>query len=232
MVHVGKHAEIQTCLEMDDQDLIIGCESWLDFLVNSSGKFPSTYNVFRKDRPPNKKGCLMVGVLIAVKNNIICFQRLDLDTNCEIIWIEIKITGTKPILVGSYYRPPSSDRDYLNSLRDSLAKINPDNFSNIWLGGDFNLGDIVWETQSVRKGAQKPTLCRDLINISNDYGLDQVVTKPTKGKNTLDLFFIKNPSLVVKSTTIPGISDHDSISLILGDSKPYFAKQKPRSVPV
>ena len=180
---VGKHAEIQTCLEMDDPDLIIGCQSWLDFSVNSSEKFPSTYNVFRKDRPPNKKGCLMVGVLIAIKNNIICFQKLDLDTNCEIIWIEIKINYWNQTNFSRFLlSPPSSDRDYLNSLRDSLAKINPDNFSNIWLGGDFNLGEIVWETQSVHKGAQKPTLCQDLINISNDYGLDQSLQNPLEGR--------------------------------------------------
>jgi hypothetical protein len=111
-----------------------------------------------------------------------------------------------------------------------LAEINPDNFSNIWLAGDFNLGDIVWETHSVRPGSPKPTLCRDLIDISNDNGLEQVVTKPTRGENTLDLFFVKNPSLVTKSDTIPGISDHDGIPILLVDSKPSKSKQKPRKV--
>ena len=34
--------------------------------------------------------------------NIICHHRSDLDSDSEILWIEINIMGTKPILVGSF----------------------------------------------------------------------------------------------------------------------------------
>ncbi len=104
------------------------------------------------------------------------------------------------------------------------------NYSNLWLAGDFNLGDIIWESQSVRQGAPKPSLCRDLIDISNDYGLEQLVELPTRGDNVLDLFFTSNPSLVSKSTVMPGISDHDGIPMLIVDSKPITTKQKPRKV--
>jgi hypothetical protein len=103
-------------------------------------------------------------------------------------------------------------------------------YSNIWLAGDFNSGDILWENQSVRQGAQKPNLCKELIDISNDFGLEQVVVEPTRGDNILELFFVKNPSLVIKSTTIPGISDHDGIPSVLINSKPVTTKQKPRKI--
>ncbi|XP_072021949.1 uncharacterized protein [Amphiura filiformis] len=157
-------------------------------------------------------------------------QRHDLDTDCELVWIELSVVGSKPILVGSFYRPPSSPIEDLNMLRTSLARVKVDNYSNVWLGGDFNLGDIIWETQSVRPGSQKGPMCRDLIDIANDCGFEQVVEGPTRGKNTLDLLFVKNPSLVVKSGLLPGISDHDGIPVVSIHSKPSTVKQKPRKI--
>ena len=136
----------------------------------------------------------------------------------------------KRVLIGSYYCPPSSDRDYLINLRDSLDKIQNPTSYNIWIGGDFNLGDIVWENQSVNAGAPKLTLCRDLINLSNDFGLDQFVTEPTCGKRILDLFFTTNPTLVTKSVVLPGISDHNGIPKIEINCKTTSTKQKPRKV--
>ena len=171
----------------------------------------------------------MVFVLLS-KVTSICHHRSDLDSDSEILWIEINITGTKPILVGSFYRPPNSDRDYLGNLRISLEKISQSKFSNIWLAGDFNCGDIVWETQSVLPGSNKAAICRDLIDITNDYGFEQIVEGPTRGKKTLELFFITNPTLVVKSSLLPGISDHDGIPVLLLNSKPSTTKQKPRKV--
>ena len=73
-------------------------------------------------------------------------------------------------------------------------------------------------------------MCRELINIANDHGLEQIVDKPTRKDRILDLFFIRNSSLVIKTTALPGISNHDGIPLILLNTKPYQNKQKPRKV--
>ena len=59
-----------TCIEMDDSDVIVGTETWLKDLVNSSEILPSNYTVYRKDRPVSAKGFAHCGVLIAVKNNL------------------------------------------------------------------------------------------------------------------------------------------------------------------
>jgi hypothetical protein len=160
-----KTAELHTCLEMDDPDVLIGSETWLDNSVHNNEIFPSNYTIFRKDRPPNEKGLTYGGVLIAVKSKFICAQRHDLDTNCEVLWVEMSVVRSKPILIGSFYWPPKTKKEYLNMIKLSLDKINVDHYSNIWLGGDFNLGEIVWETQSVRPLAKKGPLCRDLIYI-------------------------------------------------------------------
>ena len=60
--------------------------------------------------------------------------------------------------------------------------------------------------------------------------MEQVVLELTRGKNTLDLFFTTNPTLVEKVTLTPGMSDHDSIPLVIINCKPKFIKQKPRRI--
>ena len=47
----------------------------------------------------------------------------------------------------------------------------------------------------------------------NDHNLEQVVHIPTRQENTLDLFYINQPSLVQNTKTLPalGISDHDIV---------------------
>jgi hypothetical protein len=73
----------------------------------------------------------------------------DLDTECEIKWIEIRPNDKDQILIGSFYRPPDSDEKAIQELGKSLSKIKSDKRyrnAKIFLGGDFNLGDINWAT--------------------------------------------------------------------------------------
>ena len=94
------------------------------------------------------------------------------------------------MLVDAFYWPPSSDLAYLSFLRESLSKIKRHQHKCIWLAGDFNLGDIVWSSQSVIPGSPKVNISKELINIAADFGLEQVVDKPTRGNRLLDLFFL------------------------------------------
>ena len=49
------------------------------------------------------------GVLIAVNNTFIASPVTNLDTDCEITWSRIELANNKPLLIGSFYRSPSSD---------------------------------------------------------------------------------------------------------------------------
>ena len=102
----GKTAGLHNSLDMDNPDIVIGTETWINTSILSNKLFPDSYTVYRKDRPPNKKGISYGGVLIAVRNNFTSVQKHNLDTDCEILWCEIRISGSKPVLIGSYYRPP------------------------------------------------------------------------------------------------------------------------------
>ena len=46
-----------------------------------------------------------------------------------------------------------------------------------------------------------------------------MVDKPTRVNNVLDLFLTTHPSLVEKSTVLPGLSDHDGIPFIVVNTK-------------
>ena len=58
-----------------------------------------------------------------------------------------------------------------------------------------------------------------MVDVALDYGLQQLVDKPTRGENILDLFFTNSDSLVQHVNVKPGISGHDYVE-IMCDIKP------------
>ncbi|CAG2216016.1 unnamed protein product [Mytilus edulis] len=124
-----------------------------------------------------------------------------------------------------------NDTEYHAHLHTSLSGI-PEG-AHVWLGGDFNLGDINWEDESVKQYAAKSGPSHQLLNISKDPFLNQVVVEPTRTtdtcENILDLFFTNNSSLVNKVHVIPGISDHETV-YIESSLRPIKTKLPPREV--
>ena len=58
------------------------------------------------------------------------------------------------------------------------------NGAHLWIGGDFNLGDINWEKETVNEYATNGTQCNQLLTITKDTFLDQVVQEPTRVTET------------------------------------------------
>lgn len=87
-----------------------------------------------------------------------------------------------------------------------------------WLGGDFNLSGINWETSSIRPKASNTKQCKQLLDISYDQALEQMVSKHTyiteSSQSTLDLFFANSITLINKVEVIPGISDHEEVYVV------------------
>jgi hypothetical protein len=226
----NKVGELAICLNSYKPDILVGTESWLSEDTGNSEIFPPDYNVIRKDRPPNRRDQSHGGIFIAVRKDLIVSHRSDLDEDCEILWIQLELVGAKQIVLGAFYRPPDSGPDVLDKLRSSLSKIDMNKCSNIWLAGDFNLSHVDWESQQTITDCPKPGLCRQFISIANDFHLDQMVRKPTRGPNILDLFLTSNSSLVDHSDVLPGMSDHDGIPFVSLNTKPKINKSKPRKV--
>ena len=82
--------------------------------------------------------------------------------------------------------------------------------SIFWLGGDFNLPDIDWPSNSIC-GHQYPAAINELyLQMSFNLGLTQHVLTPTRLDNILDLFCTNFDFYIKKVTVIPGVSDHEA----------------------
>ena len=85
---------------------------------------------------------------------------------------------------------------------------------DVWVLGDLSFPDISWSEEhvpSVEPGCSFPKLYEDFNNTLEDCNLVQMVSQPTRGENTLDLFLTSNYTLVNNVDVKPGISDHDLV---------------------
>ena len=65
--------------------------------------FPKNYTVFGKDC--NVDGG---GVFVATSDRIISYEIPDLDTDCEMIWTGLHFSGSLPLYLASFYKPPNT----------------------------------------------------------------------------------------------------------------------------
>ena len=126
-------------------DIIIGTESWLTHEHSNNEYFPTeSYQVERRDRPNDPHG----GVFIAAKKDLVLVRESNLETECELLWCNIHITGCKTLHIGAYYRPHVGDENSLQELDKSLSLINPAH--DILLGGDFNFPGWDWKNKNLQ----------------------------------------------------------------------------------
>ena len=208
----NKKTELDLLLDTTKPDVIIGTETWLDSSISSSEYFPaSRYNVYRRDRPPNSKGQSHGGVLIAINSEFDSTEVNSLQTDCEIVWVELTIQNSRKLLLSSFYRPQPNDDVSLEKLNQSLKRLNPNSKSIIIVSGDFNLGHIDWTSSSIIPGKPNVKQHQEILDIIADHSLTQIVDKPTRNDKTLDLIITNYPSIVDNFETIPpiGEADHD-----------------------
>ena len=183
-------------------------------IQSSSGEiFPGNFSVIRKDRADGRASG---GVFIGFKNDLVLTHRPDLDAECEVVWAQLQIQGAKSIFIGSFYRPPNGANG-LDELNLSISKIFKNNVSpNIWLGGDFNLGDINWSCNNIHKYATNGPLCEQLLGMTTEYNLTQMISEPTHhtedSDSLLDLFL---PPVLRLSITLFTDRDWDYASMML-----------------
>lgn len=205
---VDKKLEYENMVTSTNPDIIIGTESWLKpkHFDNEIFHPDLGYTPYRRDRKKQAGG----GVFIAVKNCIIAQEATNLQTDCENIWVKIEMQGSKPLLVGSYYKPKENDPYSLDEFNKSLSMATKSN-ATVWVGGDFNMPKLDWSNITPTSDCKLQSHYRDFINILFDNNLTQVVKDPTRENHILDLFLTNNPSIVNRANVIPGISDHDAV---------------------
>ena len=83
----------------------------------------------------------------------------------------------------------------------------------IWITGDMNLPNINWNLNSVTGNSYLQYISNSLIDEFNSGGFIRMVELPTRGNNILDQFATNRPSMVQHIEVIPGISDHEIVSV-------------------
>jgi hypothetical protein len=185
-------------------DLIAITETWIN---TKSGDFLGEYvingyKMIAKDRSNRRGG----GVLLYVRDHIL-YKKIDIGNeidNIDKVGIEIKNDENKKIIIALYYRPPAqSDETDRQIIRD-FEQLN-EQCSDLIILGDFNLPCRKWgERYQSNTGKM-------LYEYINDSGLEQLITKPTRKNNILDLIITSDNNLISAIQFGELFSDHCTI---------------------
>ena len=80
--------------------------------------------------------------MLYVHKNISFIVRTNLAPDMELVWIEIKRSKWKPLVIVSIYKPPDFDTaHFINSLNGGFAKIDSEQCSIVLLD-NFNIDQL------------------------------------------------------------------------------------------
>ena len=204
--------EVREVVHYADFDLVCITETWLKDHIDNNIVAISGYNVIRRDRTEAVHG----GVCLYIKESI-QFKIIEdiMDRKFEVVWTQIRPSrlprGITSIIVGVVYHSPSAaDPPMLDYLYNCLSLVEA-RFPGcgIILLGDFN-----------------NTLLKKSSRLSNGFNLKQIVTFPTRGRNTLDPVLTNVKEFYAPPIQRPalGLSDHFSVEV-----QPLVRSQQPRT---
>ena len=207
-------------LEYTDPDIILAIQTRLYPAMTEREILPDNYRfVARKDRKSDSHG----GVAIIVKAEFDAVE-IELITKTEFVAASYVYKNLKkqPMIVGSVYKPTDNNFEYTEDLRKALSYVSCTyKNSTIWIGGDFNLPDIDWETNSIVSHNYLIPINKSILDFIHALGAEQMVDFPSRKDNILDIFVTNRPSLENKCNPING--DHD---IVLVDANIVPSRQK------
>lgn len=184
--------------ELSAFDILTFSETWLNDSISSDELFlPSFHSPERRDRPSDSHG----GVMVYIKNNLAYKRRNDLELNgIECIWVELTLRNRK-LLIGTFYKPPSSGTMYSNMIENSVSLAVDTCIKDIIITGDFNVN--VLNTSSSKY----------IVSLCQQFNLSQTIREPTHYTETshslIDLLLLSNESSLVKSGVADPFLDQD-----------------------
>ncbi|MGY8822307.1 MAG: reverse transcriptase domain-containing protein, partial [Pseudomonadales bacterium] len=192
-------------------------ESKLDASISDEEVKLEGYELLRTDR--NRKGG---GVACYVRDNI-CYTRITgIFNDIEYVAVKLLLPKTKPILVGTFYRPPNQI-NFLEKLNENFESLGTENVETFLLG-DFNInlfqnGRYMFNSNKNRLVSTDNSisgLFKKYKEFCTSYGLNQLIVTPTRiacqSSSLIDHILTNSPNTVVKSGVIEvGLSDHQLI---------------------
>lgn len=149
-------------------------------------------------------------MLIAVKKCISSFH-ITTSFNIEATFVCVTSSCTKTI-IGVCYRPPNYTGMFCHELHSLLLEINERYLrSHVLVYGDFNFPNIDWFSLTTSGSSE----ARDFLDLCLNHNFTQVVDKPTREDNILDLILTTSPDLVTSISQSKGFSDHNLLTVEL-----------------
>lgn len=184
-------------------------ETHLDSTFEDTSVMIEGYNIYRKDRNAHGGGiCIYVQSHLPVKIKVDLMQ-----SDIEVLWLQVQLKHLKPILIGCGYRPPSAHYRYLDKMCELLDSACSTN-NELYFMADMN---VDWKSLSC-------PLRRKLTDTCAVSGLSQVIDRPTrisfnnKGEKVatcIDHLYLNTPEVCSKALSVPvGCSDHNLITIV------------------
>ena len=209
---VSKLLFVYDLLHNDNPDVLCISESWLCKDVSDAEIQMPGYVTLRKDRNLEYFDNLYTqesrgGVMAYVKCDLHPIVSDMNDTPSEFLWFNISPSVASDLLVGVCYRSELAGEQCVNTICDSLDKINT---TNSLIVGDFNFRDINWTSLE----AFSPISTKFLNTVLDNY-LQQLVDVPTRMNYINDLVLTGNPTIIdaVNVSNLLPRTDHKTISI-------------------
>ncbi|XP_038127138.1 uncharacterized protein LOC119773968 [Cyprinodon tularosa] len=200
----NKTEDIRHIISRDKVHVLALSETKLDASVADSKVYIPGFRMWRKDRDSYGGG-----VALYVQDHIEAKERTDLmNPEVEIIWVEMEIPDSRPVLLGCCYIPNNEDTKYLVKLYESITKmLKKKEEKNIFVMGDFNID------------FKKDSLLSYIAEkVSSKWGFKQIVEDPTrltdKSATCIDHIYTNAADLCYKpESRVTGCSDHNLITV-------------------
>ena len=150
---MNKKSELNIMVNDSDPHIIGITESWANKDITDAELGLEGYVMFRKDRMGRRGG----GVLLYVKYTIPAYEiQLREEADCEeAIWCKL-VTGHKTVTMGVVYRCPNITKESNEKIQNAIREVSK---GDCIVMGDFNHGNIQWDTLESTGVEDQPFMC-------------------------------------------------------------------------
>ena len=175
-------------------------ETWLKPDISGGEVAIPHFKLFRKDRPDRPGG----GVAVYCHESLAVRHRFDLESELELLWLEVAVTGHDSHVIGCCYRPPNSLAAFWPSLEHNIELAVEGRQKSTKIVRDFNVDFAQGQPSTV-----------PLRSIISRFNLSNYVTSPTRvtshSATLLDLLLSSAPPVGSCETVYLDTSDHFAI---------------------
>ena len=172
---INKKNELNIMVDYIKPHIIGITESWGNNDTTDAEFGLEGYVMFRKDRMERRGG----GVLLYIKDTITAYEvQLQDEADCnEAIWCKL-VTGHTTVTIGLVYRCPNNITKQNNhKIHNAISEVSK---GDCIIMGDFNHGNIKWDTQHSTGVEYQQLVC-----LVQDNFLTQHVLEPTRAARVL-----------------------------------------------